>query len=74
MSCYLSHLDDIFLAAGIRLTGENRHRVHEIIQEIIGQEGCPQVWKAVKLRLLRSDTWEQFVSELRERWREPVTN
>ena len=74
MSCYLRHLDDVLLAAGVRLTRENRHRVHSIIQEITGQEGCPQVWKAVKLRLLRSDTWEEFVGELRQRWREPVAN
>ncbi|HEU4759781.1 MAG TPA: hypothetical protein VFT91_07345 [Dehalococcoidia bacterium] len=74
MSCYLRRLDDILLAAGIRLTRENRQRVHEIIQEITGQEGCPQAWKAVKIRLLHEDTWEQFVTELRERWREPVTS
>ena len=41
MSCYLRHLDDVLLAAGIRLTKEDRPRIHAIIQEITGEEDCP---------------------------------
>ena len=75
MSCYLRHLQDVLLAAGIRHTREDRARIHAVIQEITGREGCPQVWKEVKVRLLREDTWEEFVSQLRVRWRqETVAN
>ena len=72
MSCYLRHLDDILLAAGIRLTKENRPRVHALIQEITGEEDCPRVWRSVSASLVREDTWEEFVSQLRARWHQPV--
>ena len=72
MSCYLHHLDDILLAAGIRLTKENRPRIHALIQEITGEEDCLRVWRSVNVRLLRDDTWEEFVAQLRIRWRQPV--
>ena len=72
MSCYLRHLDDILLAAGIRLTRENRPRIHTLIQEITGEEDCLRVWRSVNVRLLRDDTWEEFVSQLRIRWHQPV--
>lgn len=74
MSCYLRHLDDVLLAAGIRATREDRPRIHAIIQEITGEEDCPKVWRAVKARLPRDDTWEEFVSQLRTRWRQPVVS
>ena len=74
MSCYLRHLDDVLLAAGIRLTKEDRPRIHAIIQEITGEEDCPRVWRSVKVRLLRDKTWEEFVSHLRARWQQRVAN
>jgi len=60
------------MAAGIRLTKENRPRLHALIQEITGEQECPRAWRSVKVRLLRDDTWEEFVSQLRTRWRQPV--
>ncbi len=69
MSCYLRHLGDILLAAGVPLSRESRARIHTSIQEIAGQRDCPRVWKQVKPRLVREDDRERFVSELRERWR-----
>ncbi len=72
MSRYLRHLDDILLAAGIRLTRENRGQVHALVQEITGEQECPRVWRSMKLRLLRDDTWGEFVLLLRVRWRQPV--
>ena len=72
MSCYVRHMDDILLAAGIRLTKENRPRIHALIQEITGEKECPAVWRSVNVRLLRDDTWEEFVSQLRIRWQQPV--
>ena len=71
MSCYLRHLDDILLAAGIRATKENQPRVHAIIQQITGEERCPQIWRSVKARLPREESWEEFVSQLRIRWQRP---
>jgi len=68
MSCYLRHLDDVLLAAGIRLTHDNRATIHAIIQAITGKKDCPQVWRAAKTLLAREDTWEEFVCQLRARW------
>ncbi len=72
MSCYLRHLDDIFLAASIRATKEQRPRIHAILQEITGEEDCLRVWRSVRMRLLREDTWEELVSQLRARWHQPA--
>ena len=41
MSCYLRRLEDVLLAAGVRHTGENRGRIHAVIQEMTGERGCP---------------------------------
>lgn len=68
MSCYLRHLDDVLLAAGIQATKENRPHIHALIQQITGEEGCPQIWRSVKARLPREDSWEEFVRQLRTGW------
>jgi len=45
MSCYTRHLGDLFAAAGIENTKENRKRADGFIREIIGMTGesCPVV-------------------------------
>ncbi len=69
MSCYLRHLEDVLPAAGIRRTGENRGRIHAVIQEMTGERGCPRVWRRVKAMLTREDGRERFGAELGERRR-----
>ena len=75
MSCYLRHLEDVLLAARVRHTRENRWRIHAVIQEMTGESDCPRVWRRVSAMLIREDSWERFVAELRERWRQqPVAD
>jgi hypothetical protein len=69
MSCYLRHLEDVLLAAGIHLKPENRARIHALVREITGEEDCPRVWKRVKSLLVREESWERFVAQLRQGWR-----
>ena len=56
MSCYLRRLEDVLLAAGVRHTGENRGRIHAVIQEMTGERGCPRVWRRVSAMLIREDS------------------
>jgi len=69
VSCYLRRLEDVLLAAGVRHTRENRGRIHAVLQEMTGERDCPRVWRRVSAMLIREDSWERFVAELRERWR-----
>jgi hypothetical protein len=75
VSCYLRHLEDVLLAAGVRHTRESRARIHAVIQKMTGESDCPRVWRRVSAMLIREDSWERFVAELREhRRRQPVTD
>lgn len=75
MSCYLRHLEDVLLAAGIRHTRDNRQRIHALVKGIVGEEDCPRVWKRLRWTLVREDSWERFVADLRQQWRaRPATD
>ncbi len=63
------------LAAGIRHTPDSRRRIHAVIKEIVGEEHCPRLWKRLGWLLVREDSWERFVADLREHWRlQPATD
>ena len=68
MSCYTRHLGDLFTAAGIENTKENRKRADGCIREILSMkgEGCPVVWREVKTHL--ADPYKSL--ELADRLRE----
>lgn len=68
MSCYTRHLGDLFAAAGIENTKENRKRADGFIREIIGMVGedCPVVWRELKTRLADPDRSQELAPRLRE--------
>lgn len=68
MSCYTRHLGDLFAAAEIENTKENRKRADSFIREIIGmkEEGCPAVWREVKTRLADPDKSPELADRLRQ--------
>ena len=50
MSCYFRHMKDIFEAAGVEVTKENKKQLDKVIHELVGgvYKHCPSAWKAVK--------------------------
>jgi hypothetical protein len=56
MTCYFRHLNEIFDAAGIEVTKDNKKEIDRTIHELVGIEykDCPSTWKAVKEHI-RSD-------------------
>jgi hypothetical protein len=64
MSCYLRHLDDVVVAAGVRLGPENRKDVDGTIKELLGLSYCPDVWIEVMKRLAADE--HGFVDDLHE--------
>ncbi|MHB1456798.1 MAG: hypothetical protein ACYC0V_07775 [Armatimonadota bacterium] len=53
MSCYLKHMEEIIIEAGIELTKENRKAVDHAIRRAIGKPDsrCPEVWKEIKAQV-----------------------
>jgi hypothetical protein len=68
MSCYTRHLGDLFAAAEIENTKENRKRADGFIREIISmkEEGYPAVWREVKTRLADPDKSLELANRLRQ--------
>jgi len=68
MSCYTRHLGDLFAAAGIENTKENRKRADGFIREILGMTGerCPVVWREAKTRLADPDKSLELADRLRQ--------
>lgn len=68
MSCYTRHLGDLFTAAGIEDTKENRKRADGFIRESLAMagEGCPVVWREVKTRLADPDKSLGLADRLRQ--------
>jgi hypothetical protein len=64
MSCYLRHLDDVIIAAGVKTGPGNRKEVDKAIKELLGLDDCPDVWKEVKKRLAANE--HGFISDLHE--------
>jgi len=50
VSCYFRHLKDIFAAAGIEVTPQNRKQLDRVFHGIVGVEfkECPATWKKLK--------------------------
>jgi 5'-deoxynucleotidase YfbR-like HD superfamily hydrolase len=53
MSCYFRGLKDVFDAAGIVVTKENRKAVDAAVHELLGlaEKHCPTAWRAFKERV-----------------------
>ena len=50
MSCYFRHLKDVFNAAGVEATKENRKAVDAAVHELLGvpYTDCPTTWRTFK--------------------------
>ncbi len=50
MSCYFRHLKDVFDAAGIEITRENKKTVDAAVHALlgVGYKDCPTTWRAFK--------------------------
>lgn len=68
MTCYFRHLKEFFQKAGIEVTKENRKEIDRIVRRIVGieYEGCPEVWREVKKRIVVDEA--DFVSKLKTTW------
>jgi len=53
MSCYLRHIKDVFDAADVVLTKENKKEIDRIIHELVDVafKNCPLTGKAVKAHI-----------------------
>ena len=68
MSCYLRHLKDILIGAGIEVTSTNRKQIDQAIHHIVGvtYKNCPQTWTRLKQQLAGDEEKRQeFISQLR---------
>ena len=68
MACYIRHLSAILQEAGMADTKQNRREAHRIIQEVVGWagEGCPRIWREVKVWLAQEGQRAKLISALRE--------
>lgn len=66
MTCYFTHLHEIFAKAGIQVTKDNKREVERAIHAIVGVEykHCPSAWKEVKKMIAEDE--EGFVSKLKQ--------
>jgi hypothetical protein len=53
MSCYFRHLADIFKAAGISVTPENKKDLDRALHRLVKVEykNCPDAWKRIKAEI-----------------------
>jgi hypothetical protein len=64
MSCYLRHLNDVLIEAGIDPERMYRKEVDRTIHCMMGVEYCPDAWKCVKAEL--DIDREGFIRRLKE--------
>jgi hypothetical protein len=67
MSCYFSHLNEIFAKAGVSVTPENRKALDEVVHKLMGThyKDCPATWREFKSQVLINDEARQkFVTRL----------
>lgn len=51
MTCYMRHLEDVFVALGLEYDKPNRTRVDAALRPLLGmgpQQHCPEIWAAYK--------------------------
>jgi hypothetical protein len=72
MSCYFRHLKDVFDAAGIQITRENKKAVDAAVHALLGVEykDCPTTWRAFKDQIgTDPDARTAFAQDLARRLR-----
>lgn len=51
MTCYMRHLDGVFVALGLDYDQANRKRVDAALRPLLGmgaEQHCPEIWAAYK--------------------------
>jgi hypothetical protein len=68
MSCYLRHLKDIMVEAGIEVTPANKKDVDRALHEIAGVDykDCPNAWKNLKRSMANEADRAVVVKKLRK--------
>ena len=69
MSCYFRHMEEVFEAAGVTITKDNKKDIDRAIHKIVDSEykNCPDVWKKVKEIIKGQDQAkkEEFIRAIR---------
>jgi len=70
MSCYFRHMSDIFAAAGIQVTPENKKELDRILHRLAGVEykSCSPAWKRIKEMRADESTRRKLIADLKARW------
>ena len=69
MTCYFRHMSEIFDAAGIEVTKENRQDIDRVIHHMVGIEykDCPSAWRVVKGHIrVDPEVRQSFIDRLAE--------
>jgi len=71
MSCYFRHMGDIFEAAGIQVTGENKKELDRILHQLTGVEykSCSPTWKRIKELRADEESRRKLIADLKARWK-----
>ncbi len=71
MSCYFRHMSDIFEAAGIQVTPENKKELDRILHQLAGVEykNCSPAWKRIKELRADESTRRKLIADLKARWK-----
>ena len=53
MSCYLRHMKELLVGAGIEVTADNRKQIDRAFHELtdVKYKDCPATWRKLKLEL-----------------------
>ncbi len=68
MSCYFRHIEQIFTAAGVIITPENKKQVDATIHKLMGThyKDCPATWREFKKQVLSDNNKRQeFIARLK---------
>ncbi len=70
MSCYVRHLEQILVSAGIETTKENRKNIDVYLKEKfdlpVNASSCPDVWKLYVKPILNDDEQKsELIAELK---------
>lgn len=69
MSCYFRHLKEVFAAAGVSLTPQNKKALDQALHQAagVGYKNCPAAWRKLKLQLQGTkEEKEALIAALKE--------
>lgn len=68
MSCYFRHMQDLFTAAGIKITPDNKKEIDQAIHRIVkvAYKNCPSTWKGIKAGTASPEKKADFIENLKK--------